>query len=264
MEHKLNNLNKVKDVSLSHEERSYLRAHMAHVVATPVGISEPFFQRGVQHGLRIALSSFLFVVFVGGSISAMASNALPGDPLYAIKVDVNEEIKAALLSTPEEKVAFAKNRVENRVKEIKTLAETKTLTSEKQKKAQKALDANVSELSKELSALSNESPNTALSVTANLEESLKENKAAIQSSIAANPGNAEDQIAAAEAIKTMDGTLQKVSEQEVQILSKEIDQIKIEASQTNTTTDNTSDRDATSSTSGTTTPIQNTSTPAGP
>lgn len=241
MEHKFTHLNKTKEITLTPEERAYLRAHMAHVVATPVGIVEPLFKRGVQHGLRIALSSFLFIVFAGGSISALASNAYPGDLLYAVKTEINENIKAAFLKTPEEKVAFRKGLVENRINEIKTLAETKTLTPEKQKKAQKALDQNVKDLSKELTALSDKAPNTALSVTANLEENLIANKEAIESTLITPTATAseEHQIAATEALKTVDGTLQKVSEQEVKILSKEIDNITKEATKTDTSTDRT-------------------------
>ncbi len=236
MEYKLNQLKQLKHVTLSDEERAYLRGRIAQAVTAPAPAREGIFQLGMQHGLRIALSSFLFVIFVGGSISAVASNALPGDPLYVIKTDINEEIKAAFLSTPEEKVAFAKNRVEKRVGEIKTLAETKTLTKEKQAKAQKALDANIKDLSTELNALSDESPGSALSVTANLEENLKANKEAIQNAL-----GGETAAAAAATIDSIDGTLKKVSEQEVKILSKEIDNLTDELEATSTDTNATVD-----------------------
>ncbi len=221
MKYKLSTIRHFSQVTLSDEERAYLRGRMAQVVSSPItaGDSLPLFQRGMHHGLRIALSSFLLVIFAGGSISAIASNALPGDPLYVVKTDINEEIKAALLKSPEEKVAFAKNRVEKRVGEIKTLAETKTLTKEKQAKVQKALDANIKDLSEGLSSLSEKSPASALTVTSTLEESLKEGKAALQDT---DEELSEDTTASLEAI---DGTLKKVSEQEVHILSKQLDQI---------------------------------------
>jgi len=231
MEHKLSNLKQCKQITLSDEERAYLRGRIAQAVSTPAQAPEPLFQRGVQHGLRIALSSFLFVIFVGGSISAVASNALPGDPLYSFKINVNEEVKAAFLSTPEEKVAWQKSRVEKRVGEIKTLAETKTLTKEKQATAQKALDSNIAELSAELNVLSEESPNTALSVTARLEENLKSNKEALETTLGSG-----DNAAALATIETIDGTLKKVSEQEVKILAKEIENIASEVGATGTET----------------------------
>lgn len=227
MEHKLSQLKKIQQITLSPEERALLRVHVAQAMHTP-RLQPSYFEEGIQHGLRIALSSFLFVVFVGGSISAVASNALPGDPLYTFKVNVNEEIKAAFLNTSEEKVAYQQSRVQKRVGEIKTLAETKTLTKEKQAMAQKALDENIKDLSTELSVLSETSPNSALSVTADLEETLKANKEHIQSTLST------DDAAALATIETIDGTLKKVSEQEVKILSKEIDNIASEIGDTNT------------------------------
>ena len=229
MEHKLKQLSSLQKVSLSHDERALLRARVASAMHTPFEKSS-YVEQGVQHGLRIALSSFLFVIFVGGSISAVASNALPGDPLYAFKVNVNEEIRVAFMTSSEEKVAYQQARVEKRVGEIKTLAETKTLTKEKQALAQKALDANIQDLSTELSTLSETSPNTALTVTANLEETLKANKEAIQSTL-----TPDDAVTVA-TIETIDGTLKKVSEQEVKILTKEIDNIATELSDTPTET----------------------------
>lgn len=224
MEHKLSNLRHIQQVTLSDEERAYLRGRLVQTVMAPGPATAPIFVRGLQHSLSIALSSFLFIIFVGGSMSAVASRALPGDPLYQFKINGNERIKAALLSSPEEKVAFAQTRVNSRVDEIKTLAQTKTLTKAKQAIAQKALDENIKDLSAQLSTLSEQSPSSALSVTASLEQNLKANKEAIQSTLETH----DDASAAAATIETIDGTLKKVSEQEVKILSKEIENISSE------------------------------------
>jgi thiol:disulfide interchange protein len=220
MENKLKQLKTFKQVTLNDEERNLLRAHAARIViASPVIITESFFKRGVQHGLRIALSSMLFVVFIAGSVSAVANNALPGDPLYSFKVNVNEEVKGLFLKTPEEKVVYQKSRVEARVSEIQTLAESNSLTPANQATAESALNSNVATLSANLSALSSQSPNTALSVTASLEQTLKANKAAIEST----PDTSTiDNTGKAAAINTVNATLQKVSNQEVQIISQEI------------------------------------------
>lgn len=275
----------MQTIKLSVEERSLLRIHVARAMNAPIVVTESLFQRGVHHGLRVALSSFLFVTFVLGSISAVASNALPGDPLYPVKVNFNAKVRAAFLTTPEEKVAFHKGQVEDRAKEMQTLAETKSLTPEKQKIAQKALDSNIKDLTKELGALSDQSPSTALSVTANLEDNLKENKDAIQQTIGTDDTTTEHDNAATAAVQAVDGTIQKVSQQEVKILSKEIDNITDEATTTDTTPttdstgDNTTDdteQNASSDQSTTTTdddsafsitpdvPSSPTTTPAGP
>jgi hypothetical protein len=223
MDHLLSKLKTLKEVRLNDEERNLMRAHAARIViATPVLVTESFFRRGVQHGLRIALSSMLFVVFIGGSVSAVANTALPGDPLYSFKINVNEEVKGLFLKTPEEKVLWQKNRIENRVNEIQTLAQSSSLTQAKQQTAEKAINSHVAALSADLTTLSVQAPNTALTVTASLEQSLQANKMAIQNS----PENAlAEDTGKADALKTVNATLLKVSNQEVQIIAKEIDNI---------------------------------------
>jgi hypothetical protein len=223
MENKLSTLKKLKSISLTSEEQNLMRAHAARIVmTTPVLVTDSFFKRGVQHGLRIALSSMMFVVFIAGSVSAVANNALPGDPLYSFKINVNEEVKGLFLKTPEEKVVFQKNRIENRVNEIQTLAESNSLTQAKQQTAEKAINDHVVALSADLTTLSVQSPNTALNVTSSLEQTLKANKTAIQNS--ADSTDTTD-TGKADAIKTVDATLLKVSNQEVQILANEINSI---------------------------------------
>jgi len=242
MEYKLEQLKKIKSITLSNEERGLIRSHASRLILTetPAPVPSLFF-RGVQHGLRIALSAMFFVVFVGGSVSAIADSALPGDPLYAFKINVNEEVKGAFLKTPEEKVVWQKNRIENRVNEIKTLAASNTLTKAKQEKAKQAIDVHVQELSKELTALSDESPDTALTVTASLEQSLKSSRGSLQAkSSESSPITAtmmmrkgstdEDQIITPEdgitaALRTVNDAIDQVSKEEVKILTKEIENI---------------------------------------
>lgn len=244
MEDKLQKLNTFKKVELSDSERGVLKARLSQIVSAnvciPASAVPSFFYRGVQHGLRISLSALFFVVFVGGSVSAIADSALPGDPLYTFKINVNEEVKGVFLNTPEEKVAFQKNRVETRVKEIKTLAESETLTTAKQAKAREALSSQVEKLSKELTTLSDTTPTAALTVTASIEESLKETRARITEKTNTNE-NSEDVATMArlttanspmsEALRTVDEALEKVSKEEVKILSKELNNIAKEIEQ---------------------------------
>jgi len=224
MEPELTQLKAFKQITLTDEERDLLRVHAARIViASPVLVTESFFKRGMQHGLRIALSSMLFVVLVAGSVSALASNELPGDLFYGVKTDVNEKVEGLLLKAdPAEEVAFQQDQVETRVNEIQTLAESNSLTQAKQEIAEKALNSNVEDLSANLTTLSAQAPNAAITVTASLEQTLKANKAAIEST--PDSSTTED-TGKADALKTVDATLQTVSNQEVQIISNEIDTI---------------------------------------
>ncbi|HEY0979952.1 MAG TPA: DUF5667 domain-containing protein [Candidatus Paceibacterota bacterium] len=275
MENKLHKLNALKSIHLSEEERGLIRAHVARLVTTPLPATPipSLFYNGVQHGLRMALSAMFFVVFVGGSVSAIADSALPGDPLYAFKLNVNEEVKGAFLNTPEEKVVFQKNRIETRVNEIQTLAASKTLTKAKQERAQAAINVHVQELSKELTTLSDEEPNTALTVTASLEESLKATRGSLEAAGGTSPSantmmmakfsdeNTPAATPASEslnaALKTVNDALDQVSKEEVKILTKEINNISEEIKDVEVP------NDASNETLGTTPPPTEPLTPTG-
>lgn len=224
MENKLSKLKAFKKVTLTHDERSLMRAHAARIImSTPILVTESFFKRGVQHGLRIALSSMLFVVFIAGSVSAVANNALPGDPLYSFKINVNEKVKGLIVGAdPATQTPYLAHRVIARVNEIQTLADSNSLTQAKQEIAAKAITSQVADLSANINTLSNQSPTTALAVTASLAQTLKANKAALESTPTTTADQANSKAAA---INTVNTTLQSVSDQEVQILSKEIDTI---------------------------------------
>lgn len=220
IEKKIEQLKMLK-VSLTPEEKGALRASVARGIQ--VAQSNPrvsIFYTGIQHGLRIGLSTFLFIIFVGGSVSVVADNSLPGDPLYSFKINVNEEVKGAFLKTSQDKLAWQSTRIDNRLNEIKTLAASKTLTKEKQQTAQRALDTHIEALSKQLSTLSDTQPTEALKVTASLEVSLKTQKEDLKKYI--SDGTEEDKT---DALKAVDATIKKVSDQEVKIISKEIDQL---------------------------------------
>jgi hypothetical protein len=61
----------------------------------------------------------LLIVFVGTAYASQDS--LPGEPLYAMKVHVVEEMIALTKTTPEERVAYDIHLMENRLAEIKEI-----------------------------------------------------------------------------------------------------------------------------------------------
>ncbi|MEI6022544.1 MAG: hypothetical protein WCQ32_01745 [bacterium] len=232
MENKLQKLQSFKEIKLTPDEKASLRARMAYQMSiTPVMPRISWIQKSAQHGLRIVLSTSMFVVFVCGSISVVANSALPGDPLYAFKVNVNEEVKGAFMKTPTAKIAWQKARIETRLNEIQILAQTKTLTEAKQATVEKALDDHVTALNAELTTLGQNDPNTALKTTTDIEATLQAKKAEVLSTpdTSTTPTDTTAQTAA---LKTIDGAIQKVSDQEVQLLNKEIDSIKIDTQST--------------------------------
>ena len=221
MEHKLHSLKKFKTNRLSHDEKSVLRARLTRTISMhPVKERLSPLHTTLHHGLRIALSTSIFVIFVAGSISVVADNAQPGDPFYAVKVSINEKVKSVLLQSPEEKAQYASTLVATRLNEIQTLADSKTLTKEKQAVVQKALDSHLKDISKQLS---NTDTATALQVTASLQQNLEAKKATLTDSIPDNTPDGQAQKDAA--LQTVNSALAQVSDQEVKIISKEVDSI---------------------------------------
>ncbi len=224
MEHKLAKLHTLKKITLHDAEIASLRGKLARYVSeNPKLEPQSLFERGLNHGFRIVFSSFMFLILIGGSVSAVANSSLPGDPLYAFKLNVNEEIKGLLVSdTSEEKVAWQQQRIENRFKEIRLLAETQTLTKEKQAVVQKALSNHATELATEISTLSVEQPEAALKVTAKLEESLKAEKSALES-VMSTEGTEENTLTAA-----VDAAIATVAKEEDKIIQQELDELEEE------------------------------------
>jgi len=68
-------------------------------------------------------SAFLVILLVGGSVSYAAQDALPGDPLYPVKVSINEEVQSYLYhSSPESHAMYEARRAGQRLQEIEELA----------------------------------------------------------------------------------------------------------------------------------------------
>ena len=68
------------------------------------------------------IASLLMIVVSGVSVAGAAEAALPGDTLYAIKVNVNEEVKLALATSPAKKADVSLARAEARLAELEILA----------------------------------------------------------------------------------------------------------------------------------------------
>lgn len=133
MEYENAHLKKITDaageVSLSHTEqvamrfsvRAYMLEHprprgfIARVRA--LAVREVFALRlhPVALGLILALS-------LGAGSSYAAESALPGDPLYVVKTQINERVESALAVSPAAKAKVALAHTENRLMEAEQLA----------------------------------------------------------------------------------------------------------------------------------------------
>ncbi len=90
------------------------------------------------------IASFLIVVLSGVSMVGAAESALPGDALYSVKVNVNEEVRLAL-ATPAQKADVAVERAERRIAELETLTARGDVDQTLREEIDARLDSHVQE-----------------------------------------------------------------------------------------------------------------------
>lgn len=87
------------------------------------------------------------------SISYLAERAVPGDSLYAVKVDINEEVRSALTRSPYEKVVWETERLNRRIAEARLLASEGRLTDDVEAKVAEAVKEHSDNARREIEAL---------------------------------------------------------------------------------------------------------------
>lgn len=132
-------IQKAKKVRLTPEElkagresfMNYTQMHPVRNAASPRHIYQttPLWQSLLTKRPMFATIAIMLVLALSGGTAAAAEGAVPGSPLYPIKVHVNEEVRAALAASPEAKANWEARRVERRLEEAVKLAEDNTLTA---------------------------------------------------------------------------------------------------------------------------------------
>mgnify|MGYP006418701325 CR=1 FL=1 len=91
------------------------------------------FSFSLSWGKKLALSLLTITIVLGSGsgVALAAQESLPGDFLYSVKINVNEEIKSALIFSAKEKAEWEAKRLEIRLAEMqKVVSKTGTLSSE--------------------------------------------------------------------------------------------------------------------------------------
>ena len=134
-----NMLDGAKDAALSHNERAALRNQMRlfmveHPASAPLrlrildrlsGMFEVF---ETVHARALVPSALAFMLVVGIGTSYAAESALPGDPLYVVKIRINEPVQGALATSQAEKAKWNAERMSRRLEEAEQLASEGKLT----------------------------------------------------------------------------------------------------------------------------------------
>jgi len=112
-----------KTVQLSSEAKDGIKAQLlARARRSYVGTPKPAVPSWRYPALRFSLGFALVVLLAGGTVST-AQQSLPGEPLYALKVQVLEDVVHFTKFDPKEKSAYQIELMETRFKELKALAQ---------------------------------------------------------------------------------------------------------------------------------------------
>jgi len=165
-----------QDIRLSSEASSRIRARLlAHMRENPVqAVHSPYQRLFIRSPFMallrkpVAVLMVLVLVSLGGASTYAAAGALPGEPLYAMKVNVIEPVKGVLAITREAKAEFNASIALTRVKEVEELAAKEQLTPEQGIKSQNGFDHSLGKARATIEKLSEDNPKAA----AKLEEAL--------------------------------------------------------------------------------------------
>ena len=102
------------------EEKAAMRSRLFGAPSPLSPQHSPYFFFSFQFA-RVAVAGVLVLVLAGGGTAYAAQGALPGSPLYAVKINVNEPVKVALAAGPRAKAAAEESIAQTRVEEAQAL-----------------------------------------------------------------------------------------------------------------------------------------------
>ena len=138
-----NFIKQARDIKMTPHEKALLGSKLASLpIPSPVPIvRSPYLTKSHFWTLGKALvAACLIVIIGGGSLSYAAESALPGDLLYPIKTNINEEVISATKFKPADKVAWQEKRVERRLKELEALTRKHDLNDRAKNQIEKNLE----------------------------------------------------------------------------------------------------------------------------
>lgn len=115
-------------------------------------VSDPF-KTIVFNKIYFRSFSGAFALFLILSVPVFAEKAVPGDVLYPVKVQFNEEVRSTLSFTPYAKVAWETQRLERRISEARLLASEGKLTVEAEAKVAEAVKTHSDAAQREIAEL---------------------------------------------------------------------------------------------------------------
>ncbi len=132
-------MSSAKQVSLSVDEKATIKNRIsAHMTSTLLLRKSRFsFLTQISFGSMYLVPALAILLIIsGGSASFLATNTLPGDTLYPVKLNFNESVESLLAISPESKAEVNLRQASERLDEAEVLNLTNNLTEVKSEQIQ--------------------------------------------------------------------------------------------------------------------------------
>ncbi len=156
----------------------YMRAHPLVLADKPAAlpipspISREFRFRMFRRHYRYVSAALVLTLTLSGALSAAAESALPGQALYPIKTDINEEVVAIVSVKAQSKAKWEVKRVTRRMEEAKKLAVDGQLTEENKTTIETKLKEHTDKASEQIAELKEDNKIAAVAVSTEVEVAL--------------------------------------------------------------------------------------------
>lgn len=167
--------------------------------------------------MNYASISLAMCLVIAGSISFAAEKALPGDPLYVVKTNFNENIQSLLTFSSQSKARLEAQLAERRLVEAQKLAVSNNLSAEAEAQIQVNLKKHTDEFTKNINEVKDkENPAAAASLSADFRSRLMAHQNVLDS--LENEGTISASNFITEKIASID-SMRKDAEAELALLS---------------------------------------------
>ncbi len=164
-------------VSTKDEIRKKIMASMEYTPFADAGTVEfsgAYFFSASFFRTRVVPAALAVTLLVGGGVSYAAEDTLPGDVLYSIKVNINEEVHGLLAFSEKTAVEWESERAGRRLDEAEKLAVAGRLDADTQQKLAVQFEAHAQKVSEKIKKFEDKNDLTSATLaSANLETSLR-------------------------------------------------------------------------------------------
>ena len=157
-----NLMGKIKETRMTDSEKAVIHHNISFFMEhNPIAIAtdkkyiktSPYFSRLSFPWMKTVSLALVVMIAGGGSLAYASAGAMPGDFLYATKVNFTEELVAATKFSPESKIQWQETRVENRLNEVDTMLKNGTLTDDRKIQVEADLQKQLDRLSQKMDNL---------------------------------------------------------------------------------------------------------------